>query len=91
MMTMVNVKVHTPLGEGIVQGAYPLSQAPLSRSTETFPQMEEHNLGEEERMICVLVRLPINEVTRVVMAQSNCLTPRAKISGLWVFGEGELL
>lgn len=33
----------------------------------------------------VIVRLPINDATRGEMKKSNCLTPRARISGLWVF------
>lgn len=38
----------------------------------------------------VLVRLPINDVTRGEMGKSNCLTPRAVSSGLWVFSSGDL-
>ena len=38
----------------------------------------------------VLVRLPINEQTREYLKQSNCLTPRATQSGLWVFGVEDL-
>lgn len=37
-----------------------------------------------------LVRLPINETTRPHLNQSNCLTPRATLNGLWVFREGQL-
>ena len=37
-----------------------------------------------------LVRLPINETTRPHLNKSNCLTPRAKMNGLWVFQEGQL-
>lgn len=38
----------------------------------------------------VLVRLPVNETTVKALKQSNCVTPRASLSGLWVFQEGEL-
>lgn len=33
----------------------------------------------------VIVRLPINDETRRELSKSNCLTPRAQLSGLWVF------
>jgi hypothetical protein len=39
----------------------------------------------------VMVRLPINEQTRGEMKKSNCLTPQAEISGLWVFSEDEVM
>lgn len=39
----------------------------------------------------LLVRLPINENTRLHLNKSNCITPYATISGLWVFQEKELL
>jgi hypothetical protein len=32
-----------------------------------------------------LVRLPINEQTQPHLHDDNCLTPRAKHSGLWAF------
>lgn len=35
----------------------------------------------------VLVRLPINDETRRHLKRSNCMTPRAAVSGLWVFQE----
>jgi len=37
----------------------------------------------------VLVRLPVNDITRPRLAES--LTPRATISGLWAFATGDLL
>jgi hypothetical protein len=37
-----------------------------------------------------LVRLPVNDITRPHLNQSNCMTPHATISGLWVFQEKEL-
>lgn len=37
-----------------------------------------------------LVRLPINEETQPHLGDSNCITPRAEHSGLWVFTEAEL-
>lgn len=36
------------------------------------------------------VRLPVNDVTRKQLNKSNCVTPRANVSGLWVFSESEL-
>lgn len=38
----------------------------------------------------VLVRLPINDDTRKHLNKSNCLTPRAIISGLWTFDASEV-
>jgi len=38
----------------------------------------------------VLVRLPIDDTTRKHLNRSNCVTPRATLSGLWVFQESEL-
>jgi len=48
----------------------------------------EHNTLHEQRV--VLVRLPINDQTRQYLRQSNCVTPTATQSGLWVFNESEL-
>lgn len=38
----------------------------------------------------LMVQLPINEVTGAALNLSNCLTPSAKLNGLWVFQEGEI-
>lgn len=38
----------------------------------------------------VLVRLPVNDDTRPHLNRSNCITPKAVKSGLWVFPESEL-
>ncbi len=38
-----------------------------------------------------LVRLPVNEQTMPHLHDVNCITPRAEQSGLWCFGEDELL
>ena len=38
----------------------------------------------------VLVRVSVNDATRLHLLDSNCLTPRAAQSGLWVFNESEL-
>ena len=72
-MLVANMKVKTPIGDGMVQGAFAV------------------NVGSEPVVKGVLVRLPINELTRTQMTQSNCLTPRAAVSGVWVFQESELL
>ena len=37
-----------------------------------------------------LVRLPVNDQTRLHLRDVNCITPRAHTSGLWCFGEDEL-
>lgn len=36
------------------------------------------------------VRLPVNDETRPHLNKSNCLTPHAEATGLWVFQESEL-
>lgn len=37
----------------------------------------------------MMVRLPINNATRRQLHASNCLTPRAEGSGLWVFSASD--
>jgi hypothetical protein len=46
--------------------------------------------GSEQVVRGLIVRLPVNDVTRKQLNQLNCLTPRAQVSGLWVFQAGEL-
>jgi hypothetical protein len=70
-VVMTNSRVRTPLGVGIVQGAFTVTAG-------------------NDAVVGVLVRLPINETTRPCLSQSNCMTPRAEISGLWVFEAKEL-
>jgi hypothetical protein len=36
------------------------------------------------------VRLPVNETTQALLKRSNCITPGANVSGIWVFQESEL-
>jgi hypothetical protein len=43
-----------------------------------------------EGINAVLVRLPINEITKAELIKSNCMTPRALLSGLWVFDKAEV-
>jgi len=70
---MTNVKVKTPIGEGMTQGRFTVRD------------------GQSEAVVTgVLVRLPINDVTRSELNKSNCVTPSAEHSGLWVFSESEL-
>jgi hypothetical protein len=38
----------------------------------------------------ILVRLPLNDVTRPALKESRCMTPAAEQSGLWVFPEDEV-
>jgi len=72
-MIVTNAKVVTPLGEGVVQGAFQI--------------LDGHG---NEIARGVGVRLPVNDVTKVEMQKSYCLTPHAHINGLWVFNESEL-
>lgn len=41
-------------------------------------------------VVGALVKLPVDEVTGKALKRSNCLTPCAQVSGLWVFQEGEI-
>jgi hypothetical protein len=70
----INQKVQTPLGEGYVQGAF----AVLEAQTETLISKG------------IAVRLPVNDVTRPHLNQSNCMTSHATVSGVWVFQESEI-
>lgn len=62
-----NTKVKTPLGEGMVQGAFAIKA------------------NGEDVVQGALVCLPINDITRPHLNRSNCITPHARLSGLWVF------
>lgn len=73
-MITTNSTVKTPLGEGI-------AQAPA------FSIRDGH---DNDVATAVLVRLPINDATRPHLNKSNCLTPHATLSGLWVFQVKEL-
>ncbi len=74
MVVATNQKVDTPLGEGFVQGQF----AVLDPETNALISSG------------IAVRLPVNEVTRPHLNNSNCLTSRATMSGVWVFQESEL-
>lgn len=42
--------------------------------------------GEGQLVVMgVMVRLPVDETTSKALRKSNCLTPGAKVNGLWVF------
>lgn len=69
-----NSTVTTPLGVGVVQGHFEVTA------------MRDGAVVA----VGVLVRLPVNDITRGEMKKANCLTPRAEVSGLWVF-EAEAL
>lgn len=45
---------------------------------------------QEQAVRGVMVRLPVNDTTRAHLNKSNCLTPKARYSGLWVFEENQL-
>lgn len=73
MNLTTNTKVKTPIGEGMIQGA--------------FAVQDGHGGNVVQG---ALVRLPINDSTRPHLNKSNCVTPRASLSGVWVFGISEL-
>ncbi len=52
-----------------------------------FAVMDNHSQPMEER---VLVRIPITEDNQHLLGSSNCLTPRAQQSALFVFAAGEI-
>lgn len=73
-MITTNTKVKTPLGEGIAQA----------------PAFSVRDGSGNDVTQGVLVRLPITETTRPHLNKSNCMTPHAVQSGLWVFQVKEL-
>jgi hypothetical protein len=73
-MITTNTTVKTPLGDGIAQA----------------PAFSIRDGQGNDIVQGVLVRLPINDATRSHMKKSNCLTPQATLSGLWVFQVKEL-
>jgi len=73
-ISSINQKVNTPLGEGYVQGQF----AVVDPETEALISKG------------IAVRLPVNDMTRPHLNNSNCLTSRATLSGVWVFQESEL-
>lgn len=46
--------------------------------------------NSEKAAVGVAVRLPVNDLTRPELNKSNCLTPLAVFSGVWVFPEKDL-
>lgn len=76
---LTNTKVHTPLGSGMVQGRF------------AIPQGDDRRDGNGDAVAnALLVRLPVNDMTRPALNRSNCVTPMAEMSGLWVFAESEV-
>jgi hypothetical protein len=73
-MMIVNQKVNTPLG---VQGIVQGGYRVTDGNGQTILEG-------------VMVRVAVNDVTREQMSQSNCITPRAMVSGLWVFPQDTL-
>lgn len=45
---------------------------------------------DEQVVTGVAVRLPVNDLTRPELNKSNCLTPLAVFSGVWVFKQEQL-
>jgi hypothetical protein len=66
-----------------------LVKTPLGKGIEQgrFVILDGHN---DLAAVGVLVRLPINDLTRPEMNKSNCMTPHAQSSGLWVFQGSEI-
>lgn len=73
-MITTNSTVETPMGKGIAQA----------------PAFSIRDGQGNDIVQGVLVRLPINDATRQHLNKSNCLTPHAVQSGLWVFQVKEL-
>jgi len=74
MVTAVNQKVNTPLGEGYVQGCFQIQDPVTSAVISTG----------------IAVRLLVNEHTAPHLKDNNCVTTQATHSGVWVFQESEL-
>jgi hypothetical protein len=63
---------------------FSINQSVISTITEETGYVQGQYFGGE-----VLVRLPINKETEKHKKKSNCITPKAIGSGLWVFKEDE--
>lgn len=74
MTLTTNTEVETPIGKGVAQA----------------PAFAVRDAEGNDVTVGVLVRLPINDTTRPYLNKSNCLTPHARLSGLWVFQTKEL-
>ena len=72
-MVITNIKVKTPIGDGVCQGH--------------FAVRDNNSQPAEER---VLVRIPITEENQHLLGSSNCLTPHAQQSALFVFAASEI-
>lgn len=70
----INQKVSTPLGEGVVRGQFRV----IDPQTGSLISK------------AFTVEIPVNDVTRPHLNQSNCMTSHATQSGVWVFQESEL-
>lgn len=64
-------------------------QTPLGEGEYQAPFAVVDGMGQTV-VIGMMVKLPVNEQTSKALRKSNCLTPSAKLSGLWVFQEGEI-
>lgn len=45
---------------------------------------------KHDELVLYLIRMPITDTTKLHRYDSNCLTPGAQLSGLWVFQKSEL-
>lgn len=61
---------------------------PLGSGVVQGPYTVRDGAGETV-VRAVLVRLPVNDMTRPALNRSNCVTPNANESGLWVFAESD--
>ena len=64
-------------------------ETPLGAGTVLAPFAVVSETGEVVTK-GVAVRLSVDDVTSKALKKSNCLTPTATLSGLWVFQEGEI-
>ena len=74
-MVATNNKVKTPIGDGVCQGGFSASAG------------DGNSQLDEKR---VLVRIDLTEENRHLLGRSNCMTPHARESALFVFVESEL-
>ena len=61
-----------------------LTDTPLGKG-RSFGRFELKVKGQESLNDLMIVRLPLNDVTREHLKDSNCLTPNAKKSALFTF------
>ena len=74
----------------VIRGAFnQLVKTPLGMG-RAFGQMSIKSAHQEGVVDAVVVRLPIDETTQPRRKDSNCLTPAASKTGVWVFPVSEI-